>query len=70
MEFINKDIEERIKLLEDEKFIDPACRMCRKIFYPSLIKGMKFSNIFAPRHKASNRCESGKESHCTCDVCF
>ena len=25
---------------------------------------------FAPRHKASERCESGKRNHCSCDICF
>jgi hypothetical protein len=25
---------------------------------------------FRPPHKASNRCESGKRDHCTCDICF
>ena len=23
-----------------------------------------------PRHYASQRCESGKRPHCTCDICF
>lgn len=23
-----------------------------------------------PRHNASERCESGKHPHCTCDTCF
>lgn len=23
-----------------------------------------------PPHRASERCESGKRSHCTCDTCF
>lgn len=23
-----------------------------------------------PPHKASDRCESGKYNHCTCDICF
>lgn len=23
-----------------------------------------------PRHTASERCESGKRPHCTCDTCF
>ena len=23
-----------------------------------------------PRHSASERCESGKRPHCTCDTCF
>lgn len=25
---------------------------------------------FFPHHYASDRCESGKHSHCTCDTCF
>ena len=25
---------------------------------------------FGPRHFASDRCESGKRNHCTCDTCF
>lgn len=27
-------------------------------------------NTFYPRHKASDRCESGKRNHCSCDACF
>lgn len=26
--------------------------------------------VFAPHHKASSRCQSGKRNHCTCDTCF
>ncbi len=25
---------------------------------------------FHPHHDASDRCESGKHNHCTCDTCF
>jgi hypothetical protein len=25
---------------------------------------------FHPHHDASERCESGKHSHCSCDTCF
>jgi hypothetical protein len=25
---------------------------------------------FFPLHDASERCESGKHAHCTCDTCF
>jgi hypothetical protein len=28
------------------------------------------TNDFHPPHDASNRCESGKRSHCSCDTCF
>ena len=63
---IFKHIEEMEKL----GFINSTCKTCQNVFYPGLLKGMLLSNIFAPSHKASNRCESGKRPHCTCDVCF
>lgn len=28
------------------------------------------NNSFHPSHDASDRCESGKHAHCTCDTCF
>jgi len=27
-------------------------------------------NDFHPSHDASDRCESGRHSHCSCDTCF
>ena len=30
----------------------------------------KFKGQMHPSHDASDRCESGKHDHCTCDVCF
>lgn len=27
-------------------------------------------SVFAPNHKASSGCESGKREHCTCNYCF
>jgi hypothetical protein len=27
-------------------------------------------NFFHPPHDASERCESGKRNHCSCDLCF
>ena len=27
-------------------------------------------NTFFPSHHASERCQSGKRNHCTCDTCF
>ena len=59
-----------IKDLEISGDIDPTCETCIKIFYPNLRQGVKIYNIFAPRHKASNRCQSGKHPHCSCDICF
>lgn len=28
------------------------------------------ANTFHPPHDASDRCESGKHAHCSCDTCF
>jgi hypothetical protein len=57
-----------IKRQEELGELDPNCKTCQKIFYPSYYKGI-FS-VFAPRHKPSPRCKSGKNPHCTCDTCF
>jgi hypothetical protein len=59
-----------IHSLEQMKELDPDCKMCQEIYYPKLQAGQLISDIFAPRHKASDRCKSGKYSHCTCDTCF
>lgn len=57
----------RIRELEASGDLDPDCQSCRADHYPVLERG---EVPFAPRHRASNRCESGKRPHCTCDVCF
>lgn len=58
--------EEMISRWEKEGRLDPICPGCRE-FYES----PKFpTDVFAPNHKASNGCESGKRPHCTCDTCF
>lgn len=67
---ITEDIKEQIRVLEEIGSIDPDCNYCHRIFYPQLLEGKRLFDIFAPRHKASNRCESGKHPHCTCDTCF
>ena len=38
----------------------PGCTYCDR-FQPT--------EMFPP-HDASDRCESGKHNHCTCDTCF
>ncbi len=68
MEPVTETIEERIKRLEQLEEINPYCKTCKKIFYPEYEKG-NFT-VFAPRHKPSPRCRSGKHPHCTCDTCF
>ena len=70
METLTSDILEYILKLENDGEIDRFCKTCQEIFIPQLKDGKNFSNIFAPRHKASSRCESGKHAHCTCDTCF
>lgn len=56
--------------LETQGLISSTCQTCAKVFYPHLRRGKKLTDIFAPGHKPSSRCESGKRPHCTCDVCF
>ena len=58
--------DEQIARWEREGMLDPACPGCAEVYRnPGLP-----SAVFAPRHKASSRCESGKRAHCTCDICF
>lgn len=68
MTISSETVDERIARLESMGEIDPACKACQVHFYPSYRTG--HFDVFAPNHKASDRCESGKRPHCTCDVCF
>lgn len=63
-------LEQYIKDLEIAGYMHPDCSTCQKVFYNPVKRGILFSNIFAPSHKASRNCESGKRPHCTCDTCF
>lgn len=54
---------------EREGFAAPACEGCREV-YNAVAQGQHPSRVFAPRHKPSDRCESGKRPHCACDTCF
>lgn len=56
--------------LEEKGLIDRDCPSCQRDFIPRLKAGASFSDIFAPNHKASERCKSGRRPHCTCDTCF
>lgn len=58
--------EEQIARWEKEGWILPDCAGCKE-FYTHPAGPI---STFAPRHKASERCESGKRAHCTCAVCF
>lgn len=58
--------EQCIARWERQGFLDPNCAACKEIYESDKMP----YDIFAPRHKASDSCESGKQNHCTCDVCF
>jgi len=58
--------EQIIKRWEDGRELVLGCVGC-KPFYDW--QGLPV-DLYAPRHKASTRCESGKKPHCTCDRCF
>jgi hypothetical protein len=60
--------EDRITRLEQLGYLDPACLKCQRDWYPALRDTGEMP--FAPSHKPSPRCESGKRPHCTCDACF
>ena len=64
------EIQVIITQLEKSGDLSPDCKTCMEIFYPQILKGVKPYTIFAPRHKASSHCQSGKHPHCTCDTCF
>ena len=58
--------EEMIKRWESEGRLSPTCPGCKEFYdYPGLP-----IDVFAPSHKPSGGCESGKRPHCTCDYCF
>jgi len=67
---MNSQYSSYIKALEMKGLVEPDCAMCNEVFYPKLKEGVKMMDIFAPRHKASENCKSGKHDHCTCDTCF
>lgn len=74
MEIINKELTseilEYILQLEKEGRFDRFCKFCQEHFMPQLKIGRRLPDIYAPPHKPSTHCESGKKPHCTCDTCF
>lgn len=64
------DVAAYILDLEDMGELDPNCKICITYFYPFARLGKSIVNVFAPRHKASPNCKSGKHAHCSCDICF
>ena len=70
MEALTSEILEKVLKLEENGEFDRFCKTCQSIFLPQIKDGKEIYNIFAPRHKPSDRCRSGKYPHCTCDTCF
>lgn len=60
--------DELFLVLEKAGDLDPNCETCRTHFYPAIRAGKGMP--FAPRHRASSMCPSGKRTHCSCDTCF
>lgn len=58
--------EEMVKRWEASGWLKQDCARCKK-FYASPGKP---TDVHGPSHRASDRCESGKRPHCTCDTCF
>lgn len=54
--------DEQIAWMVSQGFIVEGCKGCEVFF--------REPGAFAPRHKASSMCRSGKRSHCSCDCCF
>lgn len=63
-------VDEYLREAEARGDYDPNCKTCVAVFLPEVEKGGVLWNVFAPPHKASPRCQSGKYPHCTCDTCF
>ena len=61
-----ESITEQINRWENEGRLVKNCKSCMEFYYLDKYP----MNVFAPRHKASINCESGKKNHCTCDICF
>lgn len=64
--------DEKIAQMEADGNLDPHCPTCQAIFYPHYREKWLPGDLgpFAPPHKPSERCRSGKHPHCTCDTCF
>jgi hypothetical protein len=58
--------EEAIARLERAGQLDRNCLDCQEVYRSPQ---MPF-DVMGPRHQPSQRCESGKRPHCTCDTCF
>lgn len=70
MEALTSERLEYLLDLERRHLIDRFCEFCQKVIIPQIKDGKNITDIFAPRHKPSDRCQSGKHPHCTCDTCF
>jgi hypothetical protein len=58
--------------LETLQVIAPNCAGCEDVYRALENRPGAFplDLLNGPRHKPSDKCESGKHPHCTCDVCW
>ena len=54
-----------IARMEKAGFLDPNCKGCEERYTAPVPYA-----VFAPSHKPSDNCKSGKRPHCSCDTCF
>lgn len=54
-----------IARMEANGDLAPTCLACREFYETPDPR-----DTFAPRHKASVLCQSGRRPHCSCDTCF
>lgn len=58
--------EEQIARWEGNGWIVKDCVGCEDFY----LNPKHPSDVFAPSHKASPKCESGGHPHCTCSTCW
>jgi hypothetical protein len=70
-EILRDQRQRKIAELETLGMLDPACPGCAEdyAFYRTTWRVGLFPPMH-PNHKPSDRCESGKRPHCSCDTCF
>lgn len=63
---MNETRDEMIERWERDGLLQKGCAGCQEFYDSPKLP----SHVFAPNHKPSSGCQSGKRPHCTCDKCF
>jgi hypothetical protein len=66
LNYVQETREQQVARLEASGDLVKDCPGCQERYNSASMP----ADVFAPRHKASTRCQSGKRNHCTCDTCF